>query len=529
MNRDSSAGDKRPSQEVGRRNSRPAAALVHGGMGKARASAVVSLGLLFASLVGAGQAFLLVFLAGEGPATDAFLACYSVYVAVAILGVSLRRSMVPLLGPVDDEVAFRIRASELLSRISMAAAAAALMLAVSSPLVASVLTRGLPADARRTGLLTLVVLAPAAYLQIRAGSISGVLNAVRRFPVSVGIYVLSSTLALALSALLLPSVGPLGAAIGVLAGAATLVAGHSLYIRRFHLRARARVSWLIDREQRRLMSFLLPGSALGIAQQLNLSLALAALAGAGAGSAITSYAYGYLVVGLMNNLSSYSVALVTLPDTIELVAARGEEAAREQLKRTAPFVFAVLAPMLGAFAGFGKPVLDGVFGGVLSHQSLLLVYEVALILEPMVVALSLSVLAGTVLIALGRRAAVAAVATITLVVHAVLLFALAPLGPHAVAWGHSGASLLAALTVLAAIFKGSTGRVAAGIVARVAPAFGLALIFPAVGAVMSDLPVWSLPIGLMAATALYAVLAIVLWPSVARPFLRIVPRRSPPA
>lgn len=275
------------------------------------------------------------------------------------------------------------------------------------------------------------------------------------------------------------------------------------------------------------MSFLLPGSALGVAQQLNLSLALAALAGAGAGSAITSYAYGYLVVGLMSNLSSYSVALVTLPDTIELVAARGEEAARKQLERTAPFVFAVLAPMLGAFAGFGKPVLDGVFGGVLSRQSLLLVYEVALILEPMVVALSLSVLAGTVLIALGRRAAVAAAATITLVVHAVLLFALAPLGPHAVAWGHSGAALLAALTVLAAIFKGSTGRVAAGIVSRVAPAFGLALIFPAVGAVMSDLPLWSLPIGLMATMGLYVVLAMVLWPSVARPFLRVVPGRRP--
>lgn len=523
MNGDSSAGDKRRGQTA---EPLPAGPLVNGGMGKARASAVVAVGLLFASLIGAGQAFLLVFLTGEGPATDAFLACYSVYAAVSILGVSLRRSMVPLLGSVDDEVAFRIRASELLSRVSIAAAVATLVLVVASPLLASVLTRGLPPDARRTGLLTLLVLAPAAYLQLRAGSISGVLNALHRFPLSVGLYVFSSTLALALSAALLPSVGPVGAAVGVLAGAATLVSAHNLYLRRFQLRAQARLSWLLDRGQRRLVSFLLPGSALGVAQQLNLSLALAALAGAGAGSAITSYAYGYFVVGLMSNLSSYSVALVTLPDTVELLATRGEKAAQEQLERMAPFVFAVLAPMLGAFAGFGKPLLEGIFGEVLSGQSLRLLYEVALILEPMVVALSLYVLAGTLLIALGRRAAAVASASITLVVHAVLLFALAPLGPHAVAWGHSAAALIAALAVLGATFRRSTLRVAAGIVGRVAPAFGLALMFPAVGAVMNDLPLWSLLIGLVATTTLYAVLALVLWPSVARPFLRMVPRRS---
>ena len=494
------------------------------GQSRGRASAGVSLGLLFASIVGAGQAFMLVFLVGDGPATDAFLACYSVYVAVALLGVSLRRSVVPLLGAVGEAGAFRLRANELLARISLVAVVAMLLLAAASPLLAGFLTRGLPRDARSTGFLTLVVLAPAVYLQVRAGAISGVLNAVRRFPASVAMYVLSSALALGLSVALLPAIGPLGAAIGLVVGALTLLLGHSVYARRLGLRPRLRLAWLADREQGRLLSFLLPASALGIAQQLNLSLALAALAGAGAGNAITSYAYGYLMVGLMSNLSSYPVALVTLPDAVESVAARGREGGREQIEQTAPFVFVVLAPMLAAYASFGRPFLEVAFGGVLSPHTLDLLYEIGVILEPMVVALSLSTLAGGILLTLGGRRGIAGTAAFSLAIHAAAVFALAPIGPQAVAWGHSGAAIVSALAMIGVAFRGSTAHVAASLARRVAPAFGLALVFPAVGLVAGRLPLWSLALALVGATVLYGVLAVYLWPSVGGRFLRLVPR-----
>lgn len=510
-----------------RRGGRHADPLVGRSASRAHASAAVSIGLLFASLVGAGQAFLLVFLAGDGATTDAFLVCYSLYVAVALLGVSLRRSVPPLLGSIDDESAVRAQANELLSRIALAAAVIALGLMASAPLLAGFLTRGLPAGARSTGLLTLVLLAPAAYLQIRAGSISGVLNAIRRFPMSVFLYVFSSTLALGLSAALLPTVGPLGAAIGLLGGSIALLWGHSLYIRRFGLRFRPRLGWLADRGQARLLSFVLPASALGLAQQLNLSLALAALAGTGSGEAITAYAYGYFVVGLMSNLSSYSIALVTLPDTVEAISARGRIAAREQVERTAPFVFAVLVPMVAGFVSFGLPLLEAVFEQTLSPGSVRLLHELGSILGVMAVPLSLHVLVGTVLLALGDRVAAAIVAGFSLTIHATLLFILAPLGPEAVAWAHSAATLLAAVAVILAAFRRSAVGVVATVTKRIAPAFAFALVFPAVRLVSGDLSLWSLAASLSVAAALYASLVVLLWPSVARPFLRLAPRRSP--
>jgi hypothetical protein len=61
----------------------------------------------------------------------------------------------------------------------------------------------------------------------------------------------------------------------------------------------------------------------------------------------------------------------------------------------------------------------------------------------------------------------------------------------------------------------------------VAPAFGLALVFPAVGLIVGPLPLWSLGLALVATTLLYGVLTVCLWPSVGGRFLRLVPRLGP--
>jgi hypothetical protein len=54
-------------------------------------SAIVSVSLLAAALLGAGQALLLAFIEGEGSKTDAFLASYALYVVFTIRGGAVAR------------------------------------------------------------------------------------------------------------------------------------------------------------------------------------------------------------------------------------------------------------------------------------------------------------------------------------------------------------------------------------------------------------------------------------------------------
>jgi len=479
---------------------------------------MVSLGLLLTSFIGAGQAFLLVFIVGEGEATEGFLAAYSLYGAVALLGVSLRRSLVPLLGPSSDAASFSERAGELISRTWFVGAALGGAVMLCSPFVAPALTSGSSSEAERTALFTLLLLGPAVHLQIRAGSVSAMLNGARRFPSSVGLYVLSSLFALASGALFLAVLGPVGSALGVLFGACLLTIGHVVLVRRYGLVTRPRLVHMADPAQPKIVSFLMAGSALGIAQQLTLTLALGVLA-AGQGS-VTLYAYAYFLGGLMSNISSYSVALVTLPDSVELITRSGVAGARRQLDTVSPFVFAVLAPLLLGFLSFGESVLEGVFGGALAPESIASLYALAVSLEPMVIGVSVFVLGGTMLLALGWRGRAVTVAISSLGIHAIALWSVAGLGSIAVALAHSASTLTAALLVLVAVFEFSTPSVVAMLVRRALPAFAMAVVFPATAlAVGSEPSLWRGSLGLIAATTLYALMLVRLWPDVGRTFL----------
>jgi len=69
-------------------------------------SALVSVGLLLTALLGAGQALVVLFIVGPSQSTDAFLIAYAVYSPFALLGATMRRTLVPLLGTIDSEDRF---------------------------------------------------------------------------------------------------------------------------------------------------------------------------------------------------------------------------------------------------------------------------------------------------------------------------------------------------------------------------------------------------------------------------------------
>ena len=503
----------------GRRLLRPETSISH-------STAIVSVSLLAAALFGAGQALLIALIEGEGSKTDAFLAAYALYVVFAIFGGSLRASVVPLVRPGSEEDLER-RVSDLGSRVLGIALAAFALLVVVSPLVGQALTFGLPADARWTAVVSLLILAPAAFCQICAATLSASLTASRRFAASSLLYVLAGAVALGCSAALIALIGVLGAALGLLVGAVLVLIGHALYLRRFGVRFRPHLSALRDRAQRDLALHLIVGAAVAIAFQANLAISLSAVSDDT--GAITAYTYAFFLVSLFLSISGSSLALVTLPDLVARIGRDGAAAAREHLLTVAPYMFAVLAPLLLGFAAYGQPILDAVFDGSLTQPTIDLVYDIGLLLCLMAIPTALLFLTTSITLATGRSRRFLGVGLASIGVHAAIVIPISTLGPKAVATGHIGSSLVMTSLLMAATFDGAWPKLAIQALARSVPALALASVF-----VLLRLPLGSDPglgeaLGCAALSVLvYAALVVTLWPRVGAAFVDLVRRPAVP-
>lgn len=491
-------------------------------------SILVSVALLLTGVLSAVQAFLLVVIVGAGETTDAFLAAYSFYTPVALLGISMRRSLVPLLGVVNDDDAFRTRATEVIGRVALLALIAVGLLLLLSPAIYQLLFRGFSDDGQRIALIAVIVLAPAAYLQLHAGSMSAVLNGVRRFPVSMGLYVGASFLALASSVLFLTLFGVLGAALGVTLGGVVLALGHAAYLRSLGIRTRPHAGFLTQRATLLLASYLLSGAAFVLAQQLSLPIALAAISATDppAGT-ITSYVYAYFLVGPILNISSTSLALVTLPSLIEDVATRGRDGAEAHLLSVVPFVAAVLVPLIVALVTFGDAILTVLFGAVLTAGQLSQLQEITPVLALRAFPTGLYLLCTALFFALGKWRSALPIAGVSVILYTMGAYAFAPQGPVAVAASHAAASGAAMLLLLVAIFGRKTLSVLRRVLWRTAPTVLLAASFPLAALAVSGSRDALADLAALAVGGLaYVALAVAFWPSVSRPFIRTMRRRS---
>jgi O-antigen/teichoic acid export membrane protein len=488
-------------------------------------SVIVSASLLLTALLGAGQALVVVFVIGEGHRTDAFLAAYSLYFVFAIFGGSLRASVVPLLGHIESERLFRQRVTELLSRILLVGLLALLILAVVSPLAGQLLTLGLPAHDRWIAVLTLIVLAPAAFMQIYASAQSAALSAARRFSFSSALYVGAGAVALGSSALLLELIGILGGAFGLLIGALVLSGGHTLYLRQFGLRPRLRLESLRERVQRELTFSLVAGAGLGIALQLNLAIALAVISNDP--GAITAYSYAYFLSSMILTISSLPLGLVTLPDLVTRIAREGTNAVEDHFLRVTPYALAVLTPLLFAYAADGRPLLEAIFADSLTDGTIDLLYDLGLVLGAMAIPTALLFLGGIVTLALGRSRAYLTVGLTGIAIQAPIVIAVSFLGPRAVAGGHAATSLAITALMLATAFGRRWPHVASESLRRSAPALAFSTVF-----ILFRLPLGADPSVISAcASALvaflaYAALSVRFWPSISTAFVDLLRRPS---
>jgi peptidoglycan biosynthesis protein MviN/MurJ (putative lipid II flippase) len=490
-------------------------------------SLMVSITTLVAGLLGAGQALLIAFIVGEGDKTDAFLAAYALYVVFAIFGASIRSSVVPLIGSASSDAELRKRVSDVASRLLLIALLALVLLLIVSPLAGQVLTHGLPADARWTAVFALMVLSPAAFCQIHAATLSAALAAGRRFSLSATLYALSAAVGFGCSALLLELLGVLGAAFGVLAGAILLVVGHSVYLGRFGIRLRPQLAWLRERTQRQLALTLFAGAALLIAFQADLAISLSAISSDE--SAITAYTYAFYLVVLIVTLGPPALALSTLPDLVGEIARQGSRVAEEHLPKVAPYAFAVVAPLLVAFAFFGEPVLQGIFAHSMSDETVDLLYDLALLLELMALSTTILFLTSAITLALGRSRWFIVVGGAGVLVHAGIVIPLSSIGPRAVAAGHAVSIFFLTACLLAVTFGRGWPRIVLRALGRSVPAFALCAVFPILWLVVgSDQGAVAAAATATLGLVLYAALAVVLWRGVSRAFVDLLksPRRS---
>ncbi len=204
---------------------------------------LVSASLVATSLLGAAQALLLAFLVDEQAARDAFFAAYSIYLPLAVLAASMRSSVVPLLARPDlDDEAFLGHARAVLAACALAGLAIAAAIALSIPLLRVTVAGGLDDAGRDRFVVVLLILVVAIYLHIHSALLSAVLVKARSFRFSAIWYPVSSLVALALSAALLPSLGVAGAALGVLAGTVVLASAHTVELRRYGVHVQPHVA-----------------------------------------------------------------------------------------------------------------------------------------------------------------------------------------------------------------------------------------------------------------------------------------------
>ena len=488
------------------------------GIASRRSALIVGAGALVTAGVSVGQSLLLTAIVGPGAQTDAFLAAYALFLPVVLLGSTLRGQLVPMFGPLEPEARFRRRATEVSARAMLLGGLLALVVAALAPLTARAVTHGLPADARETAVGALLILAPVAYLQFRAASLSALLAGARRFEASTVIYVAAGIVGLGASAALLGPLGPIGAACGLAIGAGALLVGHELYARRFGIRLHAQPRWLAEREQWALSASLVGYAALGLAQPLNLSIALGAVSSTEGD--ITLYTFSFLMVGLMLNVTAVSLSLVLLPDLVERLAHEGPRAAPDHLVRVSRLAFVVLAPLMAVYLVEGRMLLHWVLGPIFSAPGIDTLYELGRIFCALAVPLALMQTAVSIAVALRRWRLTAAVALIGVMLQLAAVTVAPGDDPRSVAVAHVLAGTLTAAALLAGLFQWDVFALVRRLARPLAASAALALSVVAVTLPFRAASPLVALAGAGVGVAVYLLLLSWLWPAVGSALLR---------
>lgn len=257
---------------------------------------------------------------GSDARTDGFFFANSVYAIVLFVGQSLRTTTVAAL--VEDQ---RRNAPDLVAAIGWLTVLAGVLFAILGAIVAPIATGDLPDEARSTAQTALLILWPAAGLQMLGGLTAALLATRERYALAANAYAIGSLAAVALFLMLSSSAGidavPLGLLGGVVITFTILVVGAA---RRGGLPlGRPRLGGSLFRARQLLL-----GSAALVAAQLVVTSSVAFAAGLGEGAA-TTYSYAVMAISALLAGAVTPVSVVFAP-----VVARSWDRTAESLGRS---------------------------------------------------------------------------------------------------------------------------------------------------------------------------------------------------
>lgn len=422
----------------------------------ARDTLITSLSLLVVSASGAAASLLLVLIAGGGPQTDAVVAGYSLFLIVSLFAATIRPVLVPIIGSGPEEMTFRSRASDVAGRVALLGMVAAGLVAALSPAAVLLMSGTIASSEHDRLLVTLLVLAPAGWLQFHAAACSSVLASAGRFRTSAEIYAGSAVVTVGTTAALLLLIGPLGLPLGTLVGSVAVASGHEGLLRWYALRLETAPRRLGDREQRRLASHLAMSSAMPLAWHAQLAIALAFVSSLT--GEVTAYAYGYFIAYAFLVVPA-AASLVTLPQLVREPSGDLRSATTDYVTRVVPGPLFVVVSATATTIAFGGPVVDWAVGGPLGEGPSARIIEVVAALSGLLIANTVVAVLWPIAGALGRQRQLAVVAVGSVALMTLGGVALRGDTVHIAIW-QSVVSIAAAVATLVVLLGGAAAKLA---------------------------------------------------------------------
>lgn len=308
------------------------------------------------SLVAAGAGALLAHKFGRNAETDGFLSAYAVYLVLLLAAQAFRMVVVPDLtrAAAEGRLGGELRAHAL-SLLLLAVPLCVLVGALSHPL-GDLLTGSLPARSADIASRALVVLVPAAFVQLLAALAASGLAALDSYATAAGGFALGGIVSLAVFAALANAHGIVALAWGLAVGAvvALVVPALALY------RQGALTGPAPERlEPLRRLWQVIQGAAIPVALQgcYLISLRLSGKLGVGR---VSSFSYAYLAASTIVSATAFSLGLISSAP----LTRRGidPDAAGRHVVHAAWVSLTIAGAAAGVFALVGGRIVDVVLG-----------------------------------------------------------------------------------------------------------------------------------------------------------------------
>lgn len=388
---------------------------------------------------------------GSDARTDGFFFANSVYAIVLFVGQSLRTTSVAAL--VQDP---RRNGPDLVAAVGWLAVIAGALFALLGAVVVPAATADLPDTARTTAQQSLLILWPAAGLQMLGGLIAAVLATRERYALAANAYAVGSAAAVIAFLALTPSAGITGVPFALVCGVLTTVAilGVGAFRHGGLPAGRPRLGPSLFRARQLLL-----GATALVAAQLVVTSSVAFAAATGEGAA-TTYSYAVMAVSALLAAAVTPVSVVFAP-----VVAREWDRRAESLGVSAVNAYRagalLTAPLVAGLLLLGPP-LAGPLLPALDEDTLDEVFLLALVLSPALLTTLMATIPQLGVLARQRFGALASVSLGVVVVHVALSALILALG--------GGVRLLAgAATVTSVLLAAAVLTLALG---RHAPAVG---------------------------------------------------------